>query len=71
IVISGVEKLAKPDERFYMVLLERYGLASAECLFIDDNARNILAAKGLGFHTIHLQNDVCLTDELTKLGIRV
>ena len=70
IVISGEEKLAKPDERIYRVLLERYGLTSAECLFIDDNARNILAAKGLGFHTIHLQNDVCLRDELTELGIR-
>ena len=70
IVISGEERLAKPDERIYMVLLERYGLASAECLFIDDNARNIRTAKGLGFHTIHLQNDVSLKEELTRLGIR-
>jgi len=71
IVISGEERLAKPDERIYMVLLERYGLASAECLFIDDNARNIVAAKSLGFQTINLQNNMCLKDELTRLEIRI
>jgi len=71
IVISGVERLAKPDERIYLLLLERYKLAAAECLFIDDNARNIRAAKTLGFHTIHLANDVCLKEELSRLGIRL
>ena len=71
IVISGVERLAKPDERIYLLLLERYKLAAAECLFIDDNARNIRAAKILGFHTIHLANDVCLNDEFSRLGIRL
>jgi len=71
IVISGVERLAKPDDRIYLLLLERYSLVAAECLFIDDNARNIRAAKTLGFHTIYLHNDVCLKKELTSLGIRV
>ena len=71
IVISGVERLAKPDERIYLLLLERYQLTASECLFIDDNERNILVAKTLGFHTIHLGNCVCLEEELTRLGIRV
>jgi len=71
IVISGEERLAKPDERIYQVLLERYGLAATECLFIDDNARNIRAATVLGFHTLHLKNDVYLKEELIQLGIRV
>jgi len=70
IVISGVEKLAKPNERIYLVLLERYDLAAAECLFIDDNARNIRAATALGFHTLHLKNGVNLRDELGQLGIK-
>ncbi len=68
IVISGAEKLAKPDERIYQRLLERYGLAAAECLFIDDNARNILAASILGFNTLHLNDDSCLKEELIQLG---
>jgi len=71
IVISGVEGLAKPDERIYLLLLERYNLATAECLFIDDNARNIRAAKTLGFHTIHLRNDMCLKEELKRHRLRV
>ena len=70
IVISGVEKMAKPDDRIYLVLLERYKLSAAKCLFIDDNARNIRAATALGFHTIHLKNDVNLNDELRQLGIK-
>ena len=69
-MISGIEKLAKPDERIYLVLLERYELAPSECLFIDDSARNIQAATALGFHTLHLKNDVNLKDELRKLGIK-
>ena len=70
IVVSGFEKLAKPDERIYLLLLERYELNADECLFIDDNARNIRAAALLGFHTLHLRNDVNLKEELTRKGIQ-
>jgi 2-haloacid dehalogenase len=69
-VISGMERLAKPDERIYLLLLERYGLAATECLFIDDNERNTRAATALGFQTLHLKNDVCLKEELKRLGVR-
>ncbi len=69
IVISGIERLAKPDERIYRLLLERYSLAAAESLFIDDNERNIRVADNLGFHTIHLESDMCLKDELKRLRI--
>lgn len=70
IVISGVERVAKPDERIYTLLLERYGLAAAESLFIDDNLRNVRAAIDLGFHALHLENGMCLKDELERLGIK-
>jgi 2-haloacid dehalogenase len=70
IVISGEEKLKKPDERIYLRLLERYGLAAAECLFIDDNLQNIQAATVLGFHVVHLKNDTCLKQELLQLEIQ-
>ena len=70
IVISGIERLAKPDERFYLLLLERYDLSVTECLFIDDNARNIRAAEQLGFHTLHLTSDVHLKEELLRHGIQ-
>jgi len=69
IVVSGDEKVAKPDERIYRLLLDRYGLTANECLFIDDNARNTRAASALGIQTLHLTNDMCLRSELVHLGI--
>ena len=69
IVISGVERLAKPDERIYLLLLKRHSMTAADSLFIDDNERNIRVADDLGFHTIHLENDMCLKDELKRLGV--
>ena len=70
IVISGEEKLKKPDERIYLRLLERYGLAAGECLFIDDSINNVQAALSLGFQVVHLQHDTCLKRELQRLGIK-
>ncbi len=48
IVVSGEEHLLKPDPRIYRVLLNRYHLNPAECLFIDDNPQNVTAAKRIG-----------------------
>jgi len=60
IVVSGDEKLAKPDARIYQLLLNRYNILPEESLFIDDNTDNILAAQQLGFQTIHFTPDVDL-----------
>ncbi len=48
IVVSGEEHLLKPDPRIYRVLLNRYHLNPAECLFVDDNPQNVAAAKHIG-----------------------
>ena len=69
IVVSGTEKLVKPDARIYKLLLTRYGLKANESLFIDDNHENIIAANKLGFKTIHLTETANLKDELQKLAI--
>ena len=45
-------KALKPDQKIYEDFLQRYALKAEECLFIDDNKRNIIAADSLGFHTI-------------------
>lgn len=52
IVISGEEKLVKPDPRIFTRLLERYRLRAPGCIFIDDNQANISKAADLGFETI-------------------
>ena len=51
-IVSGFEKLAKPDPRIYKLLFERYSLDPTECVFIDDRQINIDAAMKLGMKTI-------------------
>ncbi|WP_338022994.1 HAD-IA family hydrolase [Amedibacillus hominis] len=46
--------MVKPDTRIYQILLKRYNLKAEECLFIDDNEKNIIAAKEMGIHGITL-----------------
>lgn len=70
IVISGEEKLKKPDARIYLRLLERYRLTAAESLFIDDSLRNVQAAEALGFRTVHVRENTCLKMELLGMGIQ-
>ncbi|MEA4916462.1 HAD family phosphatase [Proteiniphilum sp.] len=53
-VVSGEEKIVKPDPQLYSILLNRYGIQAEESLFIDDNYANIETAQQLGFQTIHL-----------------
>ncbi len=48
IVVSGEEHLMKPDIRIYRILLDRYSLNPAECLFVDDNPQNVATAKRIG-----------------------
>ena len=69
IVVSGDEKLKKPDPEIYQILLDRFGLKPEESLFIDDNQHNILAADQLGFDTIHLAEDVNLMDAVEEKGL--
>lgn len=69
IVVSGEEKIVKPDPAIFKILLNRYQLEAAESLFIDDNLNNIIAAKELGFFTIHIKDDTRLDQELIKLGL--
>ena len=49
IVVSGVEKVKKPDPRIYQILLSRYKLNAGECLFLDDREEKLETARKLGF----------------------
>lgn len=69
IVVSGKEKLIKPDKAIFEVLIQRYDLKTAESLFIDDNLKNVETAKSLGFQVVHIQPEKDLEDELRKLNV--
>jgi len=69
IVVSGRERLIKPDPRIYRLLLERYGIAPATAVYIDDNARNAAAATELGLYGIHFTGPAALRRELETLEL--
>ncbi|WP_324751368.1 HAD family phosphatase [Sphingomonas sp. LY54] len=48
IVVSGEEKLLKPDPAIYFRALDRFGLKPAEALFVDDRAINVEGARAVG-----------------------
>ena len=56
IVMSGEEKVTKPDPKIYNILLDRYQLLPDECVFFDDNINNVIAARNIGIHAIQFQS---------------
>lgn len=71
LVVSGYEKLLKPDHAIYRVLMERYGVNPGEAVYIDDNRPNADAAAELGFNAIHFLSSDQLRDDLKALGLIV
>ena len=69
IVVSGAEKMIKPDPEIWNILLERYQIKAEESVFIDDNFKNIEAAKTLGFICVHIKENTDLKKELRNLGV--
>jgi len=69
IVVSGDEKLAKPDPAIYRLAEQRFGHAAQDLLFIDDRADNVAAARACGWHG-HLFTDTgALAAELKAHGL--
>jgi 2-haloacid dehalogenase len=69
IVVSGEERLVKPDPRIYQRLLERYSVDPTTALYIDDSARNVAAAEALGMHGWWFRDPAGLREHLVKLGL--
>jgi 2-haloacid dehalogenase len=70
-VISGLEGVAKPDRRIFEILLHRHGLRPRACVFIDDQARNVDAARELGLRGLHFSSAARLRKDLSGLGLAV
>ena len=69
IVVSGAEKLVKPDAAIYHLALERFGLRANEAVFIDDNAANVAGAAAVGMTAILFTDAPALIVELHALGL--
>ncbi|MDP4251303.1 MAG: HAD family phosphatase [Bacteroidota bacterium] len=69
IVVSGTEKLVKPDKAIFQLILDRYLLKAENSIFIDDNAKNITTANEMGFHAIHFENPEKLREKLSSMKL--
>jgi 2-haloacid dehalogenase len=69
VVVSAHERVIKPDPAIYRILFERYDLAPEDCIFIDDSARNIEAARSLGMKGIHFVEPIDLRAALSRHGV--
>tara|TARA_B100000214_G_scaffold46657_1_gene29337 strand:+ start:463 stop:1053 length:591 start_codon:yes stop_codon:yes gene_type:complete len=66
LIISGNEKMIKPNKEIYNLAISRFNLIPKETVFIDDKIENINTAQRLGFKTIHLNNPELITSEINK-----
>ncbi len=69
VVVSGAERLLKPDPAIYRLLLDRNGLEAAGCLLIDDSEKNVRGAEAVGMRAHHFRGAPRLEDELRALGL--
>jgi 2-haloacid dehalogenase len=69
IVVSGDEKLMKPDPAIYELALERFGLEGPDAVFVDDVPANVEAASRAGIHGVLFTDAAAFRSELVKLGL--
>ena len=69
IIVSGAEKLVKPDPAIYALALQRFGIRPGQAIFIDDNHANVISARENGFATHHFRDAASLRAELVALNL--
>lgn len=69
IVVSGREKIAKPDAAIYTLAMERFGIAPGRSIFIDDNEDNVEAARAFGLNAHHFADADTLRRDLARFRL--
>lgn len=69
IVVSGDERVAKPDPAIFAIAERRFGHAPEAMLFIDDNPDNVAAARGCGWHVHHFTQADALEADLKSRSL--
>lgn len=69
VILSGKEKVIKPDPEIFHRLLNQFQLKAEQCLFIDDNLDNVKSALDLNFLALHYHNPLSLKHQLRQLGV--
>lgn len=69
IIVSGTEKIAKPDPRIYQIVEKRSGRSGGELFFTDDNVANIEAARARGWDAHVFTDAADLERRLVAAGL--
>jgi putative hydrolase of the HAD superfamily len=65
-------QILKPDARAYALCIERLGLPARDCVFVDDQSRNVEGARRVGLQAVHFdvtQPGRSYAEALTLLGV--
>jgi len=69
IVVSGEEKIIKPDPAIYRLLLDRNALEAGDTIFIDDSPTNVKGARAIGMHAVQFTGPERLEADLRGIGL--
>jgi len=69
VVVSGDEKLVKPDPAIYALALERFGLEGPDAVFVDDSPANVAAARDAGIRAVLFTDAAAFRAELVRFGL--
>ncbi len=69
ILVSGEEKMLKPDPRIYALILSRYNIDAGKTLFIDDNPKNVKGALEAGLNAVRFESPDQLSATLKSFDI--
>jgi 2-haloacid dehalogenase len=69
LLVSGEERMTKPDPAFFQLLLDRFGLDPGATVFVDDSEANVAAARELGIDAVRFTGPDQLRRELSARRI--
>jgi 2-haloacid dehalogenase len=69
LLVSGEERIIKPDPAIFQLLLDRFGLDAGATLFVDDSEANVAAAAALGFDAVRFRDPDRLRRDLAERGL--
>ncbi|MBI2676481.1 MAG: HAD-IA family hydrolase [Candidatus Yanofskybacteria bacterium] len=69
LVISCDDKLKKPEEKSFILILRRLGVKPEETIFIDDKQENLDIAEKLGMKSVLFKNNKQFFSKLKKFDI--
>jgi 2-haloacid dehalogenase len=69
VVVSGTERLVKPDAAIYELAVRRFGMPAEQLIFVDDRAENVAGAEAVGMRGHLFRDAEVLRDELQRLNL--